>query len=208
MCIKCQDQYTVEDGECNPIYDFVVSEGAQAMSSGTSAVSGISALAVIGVAILNLSSITAIWSLVNQFQLFLLLILTRTPMAGDAKGMLTGNAFASFDFSFIPIKSGLQSTPGMNIFFKWIEIDQDNFYLKTIGIESASAIINNIGVITSLCILFGMNFVFQCFISKKINFEKTKKCSINTIFVKFYDFFNFMVYIRLMLEGYQLVLVT
>ena len=113
------------------------------MSSASSVASGVSAGAVIGVSILNLSSISAIWSLVNQLQMFLLLLLTKTPFPNDVKAMLTGDNLMSLGFSFIPVKN----LPGVKHFYSWIDAEQKNPYLFVIGIKSQSGVNNNINLV-------------------------------------------------------------
>ena len=119
------------------------------MNSASAAASSMSAGAVIGVSILNLSSISAIWSLVNQFQLFLLLLLTKTPFPDDVKAMLTGNNLMSFDLSFLPVIK----LPVLKQFYSWVEAEQDNSYLLVIGIESQSGVNNNISLVFLLLCL-------------------------------------------------------
>ena len=116
------------------------------MNSASTAASGVSAGAVIGVSILNLSSISAIWSLVNQFQLFLLLLLTKTPFPDDVKAMLIGDNLMSFDLAFMPVVK----LPGVKQFYSWIEAEQNNPYLFIIGIESQSGVNNNISLVFTL----------------------------------------------------------
>ena len=113
------------------------------MNSASAAASSMSAGAVIGVSILNLSSISAIWSLVNQFQLFLLLLLTKTPFPDDVIAMLTGNNLMSFDLSFLPVIK----LPILKQFYSWVEVEQNNPYLYVIGIESQSGVNNNISLV-------------------------------------------------------------
>ena len=123
-----------------------MSESAQKMSSGSKAVSGIGAGAVIGVSLLNLSSITAIWSLVNQFQLFLLLLLTQTPVPDDIKGMILGNGLMSFNFSMIPF----DKIPKVQKMLNSVGFKQKNIYLKTIGVQTGSGLNNNFGFLLTL----------------------------------------------------------
>ena len=113
------------------------------MNSASVVASSMSAGAVIGVSILNLSSISAIWSLVNQFQLFLLLLLTKTPFPDDVKAMLTNNKQMSFDLTFMPVIK----LPGVKKFYSWVEAEQNNPYLFVIGIESQSGVNNNISLV-------------------------------------------------------------
>ena len=138
-----------------------MSASAQTMSSGSAAASAVSSGAVIGVSILNLSSIAAIWSLVNQFQLFLLLLLTKTPFPDDVKGMILGNNLMSFDLSAFPV----MDIPQVNWTLSFINFEQENTYLEAIGIESKGGIVNNASfVITILLfiILYPIVMLLKC----------------------------------------------
>ena len=79
-------------------------------------------------------------------------------MAGDAKGMLTGNAFASMDFSFIPFKVTLKNIVGIEVILNWLELEQSNYYLTTIGIESSSTVMNNLSVLFMICLFLFLHF--------------------------------------------------
>jgi len=126
--------------------EYELSAQGKQMKSGTQAASGLSSVAVIGVSILNLSSIAAIWSLVNQFQLYLLLLLTKTPFPDDIKGMILGNDLMSFDLEMIPIRS----LPQINWTLNFVDFKQDNMYLQTIGITSQGGIPNNINFVLTI----------------------------------------------------------
>ena len=126
--------------------EYELSPQAKQMKAGAQAASGLSSGAVIGVSILNLSSIAAIWSLVNQFQLFLLLLLTKTPFPDDVKGLILGNELMSFDLGSIPIRS----LPQINWTLNFVDFEQDNVYLQTVGIESQGGIANNINFALSI----------------------------------------------------------
>ena len=130
-----------------------MSESAKQISSGTKAASGIGAGAVIGVSILNLSSIAAIWSLVNQFQLFLLLLLTKTPVPDDVRGMILGNDLMSFNLSMIPFNK-IPKVEGM---LASIGFEQENAYLKNIGVQNGSGFNNNFGFLMTLFIFLTLH---------------------------------------------------
>lgn len=119
---------------------YEASPTTEKISSGTQIASVISAGATIGVSIMNLSSMAAIWSIVNQFQLFLLLLLTKIPFPDDVKAMILGNEFMEFDLSFIPV----HKIPYITEFEVLIDEEQPNVYLKTIGVESRTSLKNNL----------------------------------------------------------------
>ncbi|CAI2375828.1 unnamed protein product [Moneuplotes crassus] len=107
FCNKCKFNQEFEDSSiisrCGDQSNLESTSMSEGVSTSAQIATGISMGAVIGVSILNMSSLTGIWSLVNQFQLFLLLILTRTPLPGEINYIIAGNDLMSFDMSFLPV---------------------------------------------------------------------------------------------------------
>ncbi|CAI2365900.1 unnamed protein product [Moneuplotes crassus] len=202
-CIKCEKHFMLKSPtKCYSPNVYEVSENAQQMSSGSQAISGVSAGATIGVSILNLSSIAAIWSIVNQLQLYLLLLLTKTPFPGNVKVMILGNEMMQFNLNIVPINK----LPKAPEFMDWLRIEQENIYLETIGIESSTSLLNNFGF--AICMIF-LLMLYPVVMTLRlcINYENEKKCSFNYVMIKIVDLFNFIIYIRLILGGFQLLLI-
>ncbi|CAI2386961.1 unnamed protein product [Moneuplotes crassus] len=202
-CIKCEKHFMLKSPtKCySPnVYEF--SKNAQQVSSGSQAVSGASAGATVIVSILNLSSIAAIWSIVNQLQLYLLLPLTKTPFPGNVKVMILGNELFQFNFNFIPLKS----LPKIPEIMDWLDIEQENIYLETIGIESRTSLLNNFSF-AILMVFFLVLYPLVMTLKLCINYENEEKCSFNYVMIKIVDLFNFIIYIRLVLGGFQLLLI-
>ena len=74
------------------------------MGSATKVVSGAASTAAFGISLMTLSSPVAIWFLAHQFQLFLLLLLTKTSLPSDVKSYIKGNGLFSFSMNFLPFK--------------------------------------------------------------------------------------------------------
>ena len=100
--------------------------------------------------LLSMSSNNSIWSIINQYQLFLLLPLMGAYMSDDVIKFITGQDFTILPFSFNQVskKSAFKLT-------KYLKCDQDNQYLNDIGFESCSALIN---ITPMVLILFGFLF--------------------------------------------------
>ena len=122
------------------------------MTSMSQGVTALSTGAIIGVSIMNFSSLAAIWSIVNQLQLFLLLLLTKTPFPDDVKAMILGNEFMQLDMSFLPINK----IPKVDEFLEWVSSDQTNVYLKSVGMESETSLKNNINFGFTLLLLISL----------------------------------------------------
>ncbi|CAI2378033.1 unnamed protein product [Moneuplotes crassus] len=217
VCTKCEDEYDLVDSSCvitpqqeqqanttnTTSSQIVMSESAQQMSSGSKAASGLSLIAIIAISILNFTSIAAIWSIVSQFQILMLLLLTKTPFPDDIKGIILGNKALSFDFSIIPV----QEIPKFNCITSWIDIDQKNVYLETIGFGSASSLVNNFSFgscFILMLLLYPLVYLLKCF----IDFGKEEKCSINYLLMKLFDLWNFTIFIRIALSGFQALMVS
>lgn len=85
--------------------------------------------------IVNVSSPIGIWAMINQFQLYLLLLLTGAYIPVTIRGYLAGVEFVSFSFNFIPFKNiGLVSH-----FYNWLTFSHNNDNLSDIGLKSGSA---------------------------------------------------------------------
>jgi len=81
--------------------------------------------------LVSLSSPAALWTMVNQIQLILLLILTKTSIPDRVYELITSNAFSSFSFEFLKVdKISFIDVPK-----GWLETDQGDEDLEAIGVE-------------------------------------------------------------------------
>jgi hypothetical protein len=120
-----------------------VSTSVKKMSTATKVISGIGAILAVAISILNLSSPMAIWAIANQFQLFALLLLTKTNLPADVRGYISNDKLLSFSFDFLSIDK---------LFFvkfltNWMDKDQLNDELEEIGIISGNTFNNNVNLI-------------------------------------------------------------
>ncbi|CAI2368117.1 unnamed protein product [Moneuplotes crassus] len=208
FCNKCKFNQEFKDSSiisrCGDQSNLESTSMSEGVSTSAQIATGISMGAVIGVSILNMSSLTGIWSLVNQFQLFLLLILTRTPLPGEINYIIADNDFMSFDMSFLPVAK----LPYISEFEGWVMQEQDDVYLHRIGIKSKTSIYTNLNlVITFLAIVSVYPFVMllKCCV-KEIGYRK--KISCNNFGRGILELFNFSIFIRIIVEGFQLLLIT
>ena len=74
------------------------------MGSATKVISGAAGSAAFGISLMTLSSPMAIWFLAHQFQLYMLLLLTKTSLPIDVRSYIKGNGFFSFSMNFLPFK--------------------------------------------------------------------------------------------------------
>lgn len=97
---------------------------------------------------MSLSSPSVVWAMVNQVQLLLLLVLTKTSMPGKVLNFLTSNLFAAFNFGFLNVKKW----PLLKDAYRWLFQDQSNVHLREVGVESHSTYNN----IFSLLVIFAL----------------------------------------------------
>ena len=101
------------------------------------------------VSILNVSSPVSMWFIINQFQMLMLLLLTRAYMPKRVRQYLTDMNAVLFNFNFIPV----YRIPMIYDFYLYIKFDHNYDDLKDIGVESGSTVVNNISTVIIL-ILF------------------------------------------------------
>jgi len=92
--------------------------------------------------ILNGGSINGIFSVFNQFQLFILLPLIPEHFPEKLINYILGLDFAMFSFDFIPH----EDIPFFETLTSWIEFPQSDGYLNEIGMNSGSAFINYVPI--------------------------------------------------------------
>lgn len=119
------------------------------MSTGTKAASGAGVLLALVISIFNLSSPMAIWAMANQFQLYMLLLLTKTSIPSDVSGYITGNQFMTFSMNFIP----LNKIPVIELPLEWMNFDQSLDELEEMGIISGSSLNNIIGFLFTIVLI-------------------------------------------------------
>ncbi|CAI2363645.1 unnamed protein product [Moneuplotes crassus] len=183
----------------------VVAEEVQTLSSGSQAASGAGSLIATLMSLLNSSSPMAIWSMANQMQLLMLLLLTQASLPADVVGYISGNQMFSFNMNFLPIKNNMVSKVPLD----WLKQNQTNIGLGDMGMESGSSFNNNFGIICTLLILV----IFHCLWSllpRTIDDDDPRDCKEKTLkFVGWiWKILTFGVYIRLVLEAYQNILLS
>ena len=121
----------------------------------TKIVSGMSSIAAASTALLNLSSPTAVWSLANQLQLLLSLILTGAYFPTQITDYLSGQTFASFNFDFIPVVE----IPLIKIPIESLDFNHSYSNLNAIGVKSGSSFVNNLGLLFTIMVLVSIHLL-------------------------------------------------
>ena len=120
------------------------------------------------------------------------------------KTYLEGQGFALITFNFIPSAD----IPGIDIPVDWMEADQPNELLESLGIESKSTFINNLSFILTIFGIMALHlllrFVFVC------GARGRGKCAkFWTWFrLKIIDIIKYALYMRLFIESHEAMLLS
>jgi len=183
----------------------VVAEEVQTLSSGSQAAAGAGSLIATLMSLLNSSSPMAIWSMANQMQLLMLLLLTQTSLPADVVGYISGNQMFSFNMNFLPIQNNVVSKVPLD----WLKQNQTNIGLGDMGMESGSSFNNNFCIIWTLLMLAIFHWLWSL-LPRTIDDDDPRDCKEKTHkFVGWvWKILTFGVYIRLVLEAYQNILLS
>ena len=184
-------------------------ETSQALTTTSQSIVGATAAVVTFVSIINSSSIANLWSMINQSQMFFLLILTRAFIPIDVWSEITGSTFAlnpSVNFPFKKI--GIYRSIIENFNF-----GLSNPLLDPLGFKSDSIVYNN----ASNFILLAVASIFHLFVyilNKLLsnwNTEGKWSCVIKIVvkIVKYiFEIMTIGYYIRFALELNQILLIS
>ena len=92
------------------------------------------------ISIINKLSPIGMWSLINQFQLLMLLLLTGTYMPKTVRQYLSNMDIVLFNLDFIPISR----LPLISNLYDYMSFEQDNENMTDFGIDYGSTLVNNI----------------------------------------------------------------
>ena len=151
----------------------------------------------------NVSAPTGLWITMNQFQLIMLLLLTKSNIPKSIVSYLSGLKATTWSFNFIPFKE----IPGFDKIVNGLDFRLPDVELKYFGINSGSTFANNFSLICILFIFIAIHSLFLLIHRLLKSKVKSKK-----IWVKFlektFQFFAFSLYIRVMLEANVFLLLS
>lgn len=146
-------------------------------------------------------STTAIWSMFNQIQLLIFLLIMDTFIHEDVREYIEGFEFSLFTLSFLNIGK----IPGLKYLPDWPDEHQPFGKLELIDFESRSTFTNCFSLFVTLFFVIILHLIFRYLLGEfKIN-EDTNKCkkAWNKFRIKLLDFLFFSFYARLILEAYE-----
>ena len=128
-------------------------EQIQNSQTATQSTIGASMGVAAAVSLMNMSSPVGIWSIINQFQMLMLLILTGAFIPETVRQYLSGMDFVSLNFDFIPFIE----VPLISDLYLWMKFDQTNDNLEDIGLDDGSTVVNNISFLVILLIFITLH---------------------------------------------------
>ena len=184
------------------------SQTANILRITVQSVIGVVMVASVISSMLNVSSGSSIWLLINEVQLFFLLLLTRAYIPDDVKLVVTGLKFAlnpTFYFSF-------NSMPAYNSVIDKFNFELSNNSLSNVGVNSDSSVYNTAPLFVSLLVIIVCHFaviVFKKLLSKcKTDWKWGWIVKIMIWIVeKIYNLLSFSYYIRAGLQINQFLLI-
>ena len=141
------------------------------------------------------SSTQGLWALINQYQLYLLLIYMQTYMPSDLQYYLIEFELFSIDFSFLD----LFDIPVIEKKTFELHYDQEDTAFGENGFESGSFLINHWNMFKALLVVFIFNLIFIAVYYISTKFRKGAKC--RKVIDWFKDFFYLATYIRVVIEA-------
>ena len=114
-------------------------------------------------------------------------------MSNGAKDFILSNAAVSLFIYFVPPEV-MKSTPA----FKDLSFDQPDDYLRRLGLQSGSTLVNNF----ILLMIFLTLAIFHLLFCLWFNLSKSDETRCDSIVEKAYKFLTFTPYIRILIETY------
>ena len=203
----CNVKYLLKSGNCELIE--VPSAASEAWSSASSSTTGASFGLVAIMGIINTASIATLWSMINQIQLYFLLLLTRADIPIDVKYVISAKSYAINLSQMLNIQN-INSFKSVMDAFNFI-IDDPS--LNSMKIKTDSTFYN---LSPMIIIVFPvMLFHFAVVILKRLflNIKGKRKIKylvsgIKWVLDKLFILLTFSWYIRYILEMNQLTLIS
>jgi hypothetical protein len=198
ICGEWQTGYKLVDSKCEQL----MSTGTRVIQRLSQAMLGIGVGASIISAALTTSSPQAAFSMINQFQMLLLLPLIGAYIPLEIIHFIVGMDFALFSFDFIPFTEA----PGISHLASFLNVGQRNEYLETIGLESESSLMNNMSILLTIILTILLHgVIYLCY--RRVKDVSDPKWY-HQLTTKTFEAFNLSVYIRMILEAFLFISIS
>ena len=107
--------------------------------------------------ILNGSSPTSLWAIVDQLQMVILLLLIDDYTPEDINEYLGGVGFVMFNFNFIPVTD----IPYVDIPTDWMTFGDPFDKVEKLGFNSISTFVNNVSLLLSFIVIFIIHMLLK-----------------------------------------------
>ena len=141
-----------------------------------------------------------LFSLINQFQMYMLLLTLNAFIHQDVVDYLNGMKIVTFSFDFID----LSNVPILNKISDYLDINQNPEYLSSIGLEYQSAILNNLKLFFVILLIIAWHLWYWLLYL----LLKRWKGWIERISTKILRLLTFTLYIRIIIESYFLLFIS
>ena len=148
------------------------------------------------------SSNQGLWITMDQYQLILLLLLTKSNISQSVVNYLDGLKRSTNFLNIIPFKD----IPGVNKLISMLDFPLKNKNLEYFGVFSGSSFVNNFSLIWTILIIIIVHFIYLLIVKMLQNKIKSEKAI--KLFGKIKQLFAFSIYIRIMLEVNQFALLS
>jgi hypothetical protein len=151
----------------------------------------------------GMSSPQALWMSMNQYQLILLILLIGGHIPQSIILYLSSMKMTTCSFNFIPFKD----IPCLKILIDWMDFSFEFKELDHFGIFSGSTFVNNFSLVCILAIIFIVDLCFSAVYKKYPSPLKREKW-FQKVYYKIYEIFKGVIYVRLLLEAYQFLIIS
>ena len=173
----------------------------------TRTATGVGTGSAISIAATSSSGSSMMWAMVNQNQLLVLFLLINTFIVVDIREHLKGQAFALFNFNFIPVIELEFMQPVVD----WLGEKQKQVGLDSLDFNSTSTI-NNLAMVTLLFILCAILHSLVTLSPTGVNSVQGEPGKFRKLWIKgrthLLSMFKYMIYIRLLLEVHESLLIS
>ena len=199
---NCQECDSNDDGICilwKSSYELSRSKTSCAPDSVEATATATSGIMAAGFTA-SISTPQGAWSLVNQFQIFLLMPLTDAYFPPEIIAFMTGLDFSLFSFSFLPIKSIF----GVGFILDIFDYSQTDDYYIDMGLKSGSAFVNHFNLFVVFIMICWLHLLYYPVYRKVKRWRPKRKVSkiLVRIWLFLIDILTFDIYIRLTIEAY------
>ena len=222
VCAICNLGFNLSFGSCNlpetqsaqsqtqsAQPETTISETAKLLSTINQVVTGAIILISVGLSLANISSMSSLWSVINQMQILFLLFLTGAFIPKDIEIIITGVSISLNPFS------SLQRNLNGNYSYvsNYFNFGLENKNLEKFEIKSDSTIVNMTSFLLSIIIIWILHF--WIFLTQKLLAKESKlNCwsylltCIHWFLQKLMVLFTFALYIRIILQSNQFILIA